>query len=663
MKELICFICKGKFGCKKSGSNTVVIPPIYQAIEIHYTGSILALSGFKWGVLDKDNNVLIPFKHQQIIPVDSDLFCCKEEDKWSLKSVTRKDVFSDQYDGIWPLRKELFCVAKNRKYGVVSLSGDEVLPCCFDSIRLVCNNHLFLVSIIGRKLCFSLDGKSIPLKCISAYDRTEEHGTFLGVEKGGLWGVVYKIDEEHCVEILPCEYSDVNRKSSQVTSSTSTSRVIPLVLHYDYNNDTLFLVSIKSGNYFLYGYVDWYHDYTIPLVFEDAMPFNGTSYAAVQLKGKWGIIDRKGKWLSLPRWDAVEVIRSEDHQLIPGIIAVNKDSKWGVYSINGKELLPCEFTTDYLTPFIPERGKQDKKLEGAFLFGDNDGLGVVSKKGRIIIKPHYDRIRYPVDGICAVRKNGKWGYYDLINGEIVPCSFTEVEDFSQGLGVMHSIPPSMFRNPLYKPSIQDGKSIVVDCDGKDVFSASSIIRISEDLFWIGNDTRQFIANSLGEVVFELSVWDTLEDRRVSISVERDRVFIGTKNSLYVYSISEKRVLKTVQNHCSELLFNDGLSRFHGSDIPSFIDFDGNIAEDYRFSLGYCKEYLADDENLKDLKPFWLICVSDNLFRYPLFMYATSKEKAEDAFYHSCDQFWYKLIEIRDCLPNDTLSYYTRFLAP
>lgn len=98
-------------------------------------------------------------------------------------------------------------------------------------------------------------------------------------------------------------------------------------------------------------------------------------------KGKWGVINTKGKWVIKPQFDSTS----------------------------------C-FYNGYATIFTNQK---------------KDGL--INEAGRIIIAPIYDFVGEAENGMCLLGSKGKFGFYNLTTSEVIPPQFEDAEDFAEDL--------------------------------------------------------------------------------------------------------------------------------------------------------------------------------------------------------------------------------------
>ena len=85
-------------------------------------------------------------------------------------------------------------------------------------------------------------------------------------------------------------------------------------------------------------------------IYEDAMPFSDSGYAAVKVGGKWGFVDSNGNMIIEPQYEGARSFSN-------GKAAICQDGLWGYINQAGEEVLECQFTdvrdvTDSLTAFV-----------------------------------------------------------------------------------------------------------------------------------------------------------------------------------------------------------------------------------------------------------------------------------------------------------------------
>lgn len=107
---------------------------------------------------------------------------------------------------------------------------------------------------------------------------------------------------------------------------------------------------------------------------------------------------------------------------VEGLLAVQKDGKWGYINEQGEEVIPIEYDASWkkYTPLVNAAGS-DKYQE--FCYAASDGYVVLRKddvwelrdvSGNIAIRPGmFEEICPVYENKCWVKKNGKWGIIEL----------------------------------------------------------------------------------------------------------------------------------------------------------------------------------------------------------------------------------------------------------
>src|SRR5690554_646405 len=130
---------------------------------------------------------------------------------------------------------------------------------------------------------------------------------------------------------------------------------------------------------------------------------------------KKGVIDTKGNLVVPIKYDNINGFNKK------GISIVSLNGKVGVIDKTGKEIVPVIYTTSFL-------GGKSKYSKLAL----NDKFGLIDKEGNIILPVRYDEVRiaeygynYPDWKAIEIGLDGKWGFYNPLNGVLVAPQFDE----------------------------------------------------------------------------------------------------------------------------------------------------------------------------------------------------------------------------------------------
>ena len=196
--------------------------------------------------------------------------------------------------------------------------------------------------------------------------------------------------------------------------------------------------------------------------------------------GKWGFIDKTGKIVVFPQYDAVEGFRE-------GLAVVEKDGKRGFIDKTGREVIPLRYEwaqsfENGLSAieksgkwgFVDKTGKEvvSPHYDNVYYFGEgligvivDDQTGFVDETGKEIVSPRYDLglnscegyyIYQVREGFLCTRKDDKWGFVDKTGKEIVSPCYDFVYPFSEGFSIV-------LRNEKCGFIDKTGKEIVSPC--------------------------------------------------------------------------------------------------------------------------------------------------------------------------------------------------------
>ena len=158
--------------------------------------------------------------------------------------------------------------------------------------------------------------------------------------------------------------------------------------------------------------------------------------AAVVLDGKWGFIDKNGKFIAELQFDYV-------WDFYQGAAAVKLNGKWGFIDKNGKFIIKLQF--EEVGDFYD--GAAKVKLNGKY--------GFIDKEGKFIIEPQFDTAWNFYDGATGVKLNGKWGFIDKNGKFIAKPQFDDVGWVSEGIaGVKLDDKWGFIKNPLSSKEIE-----------------------------------------------------------------------------------------------------------------------------------------------------------------------------------------------------------------
>lgn len=182
-----------------------VIPCIYGLIWRSDNSDIMiATYNLKHGLIDVNNNVLVPFVFDALQFPSQDIVCAKKYGKWGYINTKGQILVGYIYDDAKPFFGGFAIIKKNEKFGMINKSGNIVIPIIYDYIyRSDCDScKLLAVSKNGHAGYINYEGKVvIPF----IYDGSQEFNDgYAAVCKNMKWGFINTQGKL----VIPFKYDD-----------------------------------------------------------------------------------------------------------------------------------------------------------------------------------------------------------------------------------------------------------------------------------------------------------------------------------------------------------------------------------------------------------------------------------------------------------------------
>ena len=142
--------------------------------------------------------------------------------------------------------------------------------------------------------------------------------------------------------------------------------------------------------------------------------------ARIRLKGKYGLINKAGKQITIVKYDNISHF---DH----GVACVKINGKWGIINNKGKEVTPLKY--DFMQKTKTD-GVLCLKVKNKMILLDEDYKPIeCNPAGYFSDHNSY----FDESGIAKVCLNGKWGFIDKTGKEISKIKYDYVFFFSEGM--------------------------------------------------------------------------------------------------------------------------------------------------------------------------------------------------------------------------------------
>lgn len=367
----------------------------------------------KYGVIDSKGNILIEATYDVVnIPNPTKaVFVCYYEynenaGEYKTKVLNEKgEQILTAYEQVLPLmceestsnipfEKSVLKYKENGKYGIIDFSGKKITKPIYDNIEsLEYREGSLLVEQNGKFGVININGKQI-VKV--EYDKIESDAYYTTendyMEAGFI--VQTKTDDGY-------RYGYINKEGKQI-------------LNTEYNEINR-IVDIKDSE---------------------------NVYLLASKNGKYGIL-KNNKEIIQNAYEEIEYNKTNN------LLIVQKNSKQGVLTLDGKEILPTDF--DYIlctgNKITAKKGenveiynakgeKQSIKYDNSIEISNSnytitidaeDKFGIVNKEGQTLIKNKYEYIEYAFETYFIVTENGKVGVIDINKGEVIEFKYDIIQ--------------------------------------------------------------------------------------------------------------------------------------------------------------------------------------------------------------------------------------------
>ena len=476
------------YGCISEESR-IIIPCIYTELTVINSSLIIANRGDSlYGIIDKYENVVLPFNYERIELTKEGLIYlsdCHQCDDIDLDHVCIMDknlqihLYADSSEIILPsiyrhagdFYKGLCKVEKNGFWGVINQDLVEVIPCMYQQIRRV-NDRIFICRLkkscydhaIFHDVVFNVTDNSIicvPHGCyvkeyLSQANVYIIESVFVVSQQGPLYGLMDAKGET----LVPCNYHEINlsrgcfrlrQDNKWGIADLKGNLVVPCAYDGIYTRNVedinisypniLILFNIPADNNYRYGLVDSRGKIIIPCEDSAIKEFDKNRFVTNDNT----IYDINGRIIiqASQKLNSIKVTEKGNYK----ISSYKKGSlKYGLVSRDGDEIIPCDYT--YIYDF---KDGVAKFVVGGILCYDYDGysisesdyyylgdakMGVVDENGMIIVKPEYRNIKYIKDGIVvAQNQSSSWTIYEMKHGKVIfdNLDLQEVDTVSEGI--------------------------------------------------------------------------------------------------------------------------------------------------------------------------------------------------------------------------------------
>lgn len=416
----------------------VVVPFVFSNASAWDHGMAPVSVDGKWGFIDLDCNLLIPYKYEQNNGFDKEGIMLYEIS-------TSKDPDTGE--------------PRDFIYGAIDRSGREIIPVNDSETETLYHG----IAKIDGKIAVLTDVKdekcencrvvkwfdiSVPQSDKYVYEFECDGLDIKKVAKfkDGLlrWGYLNGEGEE----IIPCIYDDamigdgllrLKKNGLWAFVSPEGKFLTPFIYDSAFSRVLEGLCAVQRNG--LWGFINEKGEEVIPCMYDAVTDFD-ESRSLVLLEGEYGFIDIEGKAITPLKY-------SMAHPFSDGLAWVQTYDGAGNINMDGEEVIPCRFhqVGECSEGFVGVCERTNKGKGDYYMFSDTeDHYMFFDKSGNIVIDLagiELDDLSIFKEGLCGISKHGLWGFIDRTGKEVIPCKFSwpyfNVQiQFSHGLCIIGS---------------------------------------------------------------------------------------------------------------------------------------------------------------------------------------------------------------------------------
>ena len=258
----------------------------------------------------------------------------------------------------------------------------------------------------------------------------------------------------------------------------------------------------------------------------------------VEKDGKWGLIDLDGKELAEPIYDSIKTIKGIENSII-----VEKDGKQGLINDKGSKIVDLEYKE------IQSFG--DDYKNGYITINQDNKYGITSFSGEKILENKYEKIENIYgDKYFVIKENGKQKLIDNQGNQVLSDNFDEIKQIANS-GI------------IFKKQNKYG---LMDFEGNKKIDAvyDELKEINTDIFSASKDGKTGIIDKDQNEKIEFKYKDVLYNKKAGIYIADDENY----NSEIINSNFETKVTGIL----SEINTEDGYLKIKQDDEYKYYNF-------------------------------------------------------------------------------------------
>lgn len=504
------------------GMNT--IPFIYQSIINCTDGEyIIVCRNRLYGIYSKDLKLIIPIDYKSITPIENSQKCVavKQDGVICFINLANAKQMNLPYE---QLRFDggNFIVSQQGKEGVVDINNKKIVPIVYQRCTAIANNYFKVKTIHDNATedygLYDRHGKQI---LQSQFNRLDYIGDDLFILK--------KDDGKYALYNAACDRYVFEEKWFDGIEAYNNHTLFRLYEDNKYalaNLDGIILTTFKYDSMYIsyngnikvkVGESVGTLSYNGQEIYDDEITLRN-GYIATSFFSKWNVM-HNGKEC-LPRiYDAIKLF-------VDNWVEVGQNGLWGICDLNGKSVLPIEYTS--ITLYEEQGYIVVSKKNGGYSF--QNIYGILNMNLETVLPIAYTNPIKPLSKEYALVGSSTFGIIAISSNQIIiPTFYSEIKLLTNNLFVVAKKENRYWNNPLVKYGLCDKA-------GKNLFPCEydEIKLVTDNLVKLRKDSQYFI--------FRTSDQQTLDKQSYSFIGQPDKegniIVRGNDTVGYINSVGD-----------------------------------------------------------------------------------------------------------------------------
>ncbi|MFN3402995.1 MAG: WG repeat-containing protein [Cytophagaceae bacterium] len=498
-----------------STDGKLLLPCSYNNFRLTAKGRLIVQQNGKWGMISSNGEEIVKPQYNSIQYLDGKNFRVQKINSWQVKNRKGQTIGNVEFDSLFPGTGIVFRYSLIGNYGLTDNTGKIIAEPKYEYLGSF-KNGIAVCAINNKFGAIDSTGK---LVAEIKYDEAFTDGSFVYVKSNNLWGALDKSGNL----VLPIKYLEIKyskdnffcinengkwgycSKTGEKISACIYGKVQPFTGDYAevINERGQRLVIDKNGETLIQPEEMMFFDsgvLRLEQLNKKVWVVNKDRYEAfekvneelirVKLKGKYGIINTRGKEVVSVKYDYVSSPSEEGNY----IVAIG--NKWGVLADNKYIHGP---TTKYeqVFPFVNGMARMIKKGK----------YGFIDAEGNVWISPQYEETGEFSEGMLALKINGKWGFVDKDEAIRVQPYYDKVFPFKNGCALVYA----------------NGKWNLVNKEGKELHAEGfdNIVSTASGRYILERGTRRGMAGIDGQEILDVKYGVIRDLNNGTVMVRKD----------------------------------------------------------------------------------------------------------------------------------------------